>query len=130
MKKQQIGGFGFYFVILILMAFIWYFISTLGMSNADYKYSDFVQDLKEGNVKEVVIVPSQYVPTGTLEIKLYDKKATVELYVTDTEAAKADMVAAGFVTFVTDEVEGDSIFLTTILPLGISIIAVIFIFML
>ncbi len=130
MKKQQIGGFGFYFIILILMAFIWYFISTLGMSNADYKYNDFVEDLKEGNVKEVVIVPSQYVPTGTLEIKLYDKKATIELYVTDTEAAKADMVAAGFITFITDEVEGDSIFLTTILPLGISIIAVIFIFML
>ena len=130
MKKQRIGGFGFYFVILILMAFIWYFISTLGKSNGDYKYSDFVQDLKEGNVKEVVIVPSQYVPTGTLEIKLFDKKATVELYVTDTETAKADMVAAGFVGFVMDEVEGDSIFLTTILPLGISIIAIIFIFML
>ena len=78
MKKQQIGGFGFYFIILILMAFIWYFISTLGMSNADYKYNDFAQDLKEGNVKEVVIVPSQYVPTGTLEITLYDKKAKID----------------------------------------------------
>ncbi len=130
MKKQQIGGFGFYFVILILMAFIWYFISTLGMSNADYKYNNFVQDLKDGNVKEVVIVPSQYVPTGTLEIQLYDKKTTIELYVTDTEVAKADMAAVEFVNYVTDEVSGDSIFLTTILPLGISIIAIIFIFLL
>ena len=130
MKKQQIGGFGFYFVILILMAFIWYFISTLGMSNADYNYNDFIQDLNEGNVKEVVIVPSQYVPTGTLEIQLNGKKTTIELYVTDTEAAKADMAKAEFVNYVTDEVEGDSVFLTTILPLAISIIAIIFIFML
>ena len=130
MKKQQVGGFGFYFVILILMAFIWYFISTLGMSNADYKYNDFVKDLKEGNVKEVVIVPSQYVPTGTLEIKLNDKKTTIELYVTDTEVAKADMDEVQFVNYITDEVEGDSVFLTTILPLGISIIVIIFIFML
>ncbi len=130
MKKKQIGGFGFYFVILILMAFIWYFISTLGMSNADYKYNDFIKDLNEGNVKEVVIVPSQYVPTGTLEIKFNDKKTTIELFVTDTEAAKADMAKAEFVNFVTDEVEGDSIFLTTILPFGISVIAIIFIFLL
>ena len=128
--KKQAGGFGFYFVILILMAFIWYFISTLGANNGDYTYNDFKEDLKENNIKEVVIVPSQYVPTGTLELTLYDKKATVELYVTDTEQAKADMDEAEFVNYSVSEVEGDSIFLTTILPLGISIVAVIFIFML
>ena len=56
--KKQAGGFGFYFVILILMAFIWYFISTLGANNGDYTYHDFKEDLKENNIKEVVIVPS------------------------------------------------------------------------
>ena len=128
--KKQTGGFGFYFVVLILMAFIWYFISTLGMNNADYNYHDFEEDLEADNIKEVVIVPSQYVPTGTLELTFNDKKTTVELYVTDTEEAKADMDAAEFYNYSVGEVEGDSIFLTTILPLGISIVAVIFIFML
>ena len=128
--KKQAGGFGFYFVILILMAFIWYFISTLGMSNADYNYHDFKEDLEANNIKEVVIVPSQYVPTGTLKLTFNDKKTTVELYVTDTEEAKADMDAVEFINYSVDEVEGDSIFLTTILPLGISVVAIIFIFML
>ncbi len=128
--KKQTGGFGFYFVILILMAFIWYFISTLGKSNADYTYHDFEEDLKESNIKEVVIVPSQYVPTGTLELSFNGKNGIVELYVTDTEEAKADMDAASFTNYSIDEVEGDSVFLTTVLPLGISIVAVIFIFML
>lgn len=128
--KKQAGGFGFYFVILILMAFIWYFISTLGMNNADYNYHDFEADLEANNIKKVVIVPSQYVPTGTLELTFNDKKTTIELYVTDTEEAKADMDAVQFYNYSVGEVEGDSIFLTTILPLGISIVAVIFIFML
>ena len=124
--KKQAGGFGFYFVILILMAFIWYFISTLGMNNADYNYHDFEADLEANNIKKVVIVPSQYVPTGTLELTFNDKKTTIELYVTDTEEAKADMDAVQFYNYSVGEVEGDSIFLTTILPLGISIVAVIF----
>ena len=47
MKKQKIGGFGFYFVILILMAFVWYFVSTLGMSSVKYNYDNFKTDLAE-----------------------------------------------------------------------------------
>ena len=130
MKKQRVGGFGFYFVILILMAFIWYFISTFGMSNVKYKYDDFKTDLKEGHIEKVVIVPSQYVPTGTLTITFNDRNAKVELYVLNTEQAQEDMETAGFTAYTIEKVEGDNIFLTTILPLGISIVAVVFIFML
>ncbi len=130
MKKQRAGGFGFYFVIIVLMAFIWYFVSTLGMSNVQYGYNDFKTDLAEGHIEKVVVVPSQYVPTGTLTITFNDRNAKVELYVLNTEQAQADMDAAGFTNCVVEKVEGDNIFLTTILPLGISIVAVIVIFML
>ena len=129
MNKQKTGGFGFYFVILILMAFIWYFISTLGMSNADYKYEDFKQDLVEGQIKKVVVVPSQYGTNGSLEITFKDKKTTVELFVTDTEKPQQDMEEAEFFNYTIDEVEGESVLLTTVLPLGISVVAIIFIFM-
>ncbi len=130
MKKQRAGGFGFYFVIIVLMAFIWYFVSTLGMSNVQYGYDDFKTDLAEGHIEKVVVVPSQYVPTGTLTITFNDRNAKVELYVLNTEQAQAAMEAAGFTNCVVEKVEGDNIFLTTILPLGISIVAVIVIFML
>ncbi len=130
MKKQKIGGFGFYFVILILMAFVWYFVSTLGMSNVKYNYDNFKTDLAEGHIEKVDILPSQYVPTGTLKIAFNDRNAKVELYVLNTEQATKDMESAGFTNYSIEKVEGDSIFLTTILPLGISIVAVIFIFML
>ena len=130
MKKQKIGGFGFYFVILILMAFVWYFVSTLGMSSVKYNYDNFKTDLAEGHIEKVDILPSQYVPTGTLKIAFNDRNAKVELYVLNTEQATKDMESAGFTNYSIEKVEGDSIFLTTILPLGISIVAVIFIFML
>ena len=130
MKKQKVGGFGVYFIILILMAFIWYFISSFGMSNMKYGYDDFKRDLAEEHIQKVTIVPSQYVPTGTLTITFNDRNAKVELYVLNTEQAQKDMAEAGFTNCVVEKVEGDNIFLTTILPLGISIVAVIFIFLL
>ena len=130
MKKTQAGGFGFYFVILIMMAFIWYFISSLGTNNSDYNYSEFLEDLSEDNIKEVVINQNEQVPTGYLEITYAGKNTTSVLYVTDVNAVVEKMVAAGFDNYYVNDVEGESIFLTTILPLGLTIIAIIFIFML
>ena len=54
MKKQKVGGFGVYFIILILMAFIWYFISSFGMSNMKYGYDDFKRDLAEEHIQKVM----------------------------------------------------------------------------
>ena len=128
--KKQIGGFGFYFVILIMMAFIWYFVSTLGTNKTDYNYTDFLSDLEEGKVKEVVINQNEQVPTGYLEIMLDGSKNKKVVYVTDVNDAVERMMAAEFKEYSVGDVEGESIFLTTILPLGISIVAILFIFML
>ena len=100
------------------------------MSSVKYNYDNFKTDLAEGHIEKVDILPSQYVPTGTLKIAFNDRNAKVELYVLNTEQATKDMESAGFTNYSIEKVEGDSIFLTTILPLGISIVAVIFIFML
>lgn len=128
--KKQIGGFGFYFVILIMMAFIWYFVSTLGTNKTDYNYTDFLSDLEEGKVKEVVINQNEQVPTGYLEIRLDGSNSKTIVYVTDVNDVIERMMAAEFEKYSVSDVEGESIFLTTILPLGISIVAILFIFML
>ncbi len=128
--KKQVGGFGFYFVILIMMAFIWYFVSTLGTNKTDYNYTDFLSDLEEGKVKEVVINQNEQVPTGYLEIILNGNNNKKVVYVTDVNDAVNRMMAAEFKEYSISDVEGESIFLTTILPLGISIVAILFIFML
>lgn len=128
--KKQIGGFGFYFVILIMMAFIWYFVSTLGTNKTDYNYTDFLSDLEEGKVKEVVINQNEQVPTGYLEIRLDGSNNKTIVYVTDVNDVIERMMAAEFKEYSVSDVEGESIFLTTILPLGISIVAILFIFML
>ena len=130
MKKQQMGGFGFYMIILIIMAFVWYFVSTLGTNKSDYNYSDFLKDLEDERVEKVVVSQNEQVPTGYLEITLEGKSTKTIVYVTDVNAAVETMVAADFDNYVVDDVEGENIFLTTILPLGISIVAIIFIFML
>lgn len=130
MKKQQTGGFGFYMVILIVMAFIWYFISTLNTNNTDYNYSDFLQDLADEKVKEVVVIQNEQVPTGYLEIKTGDEQSELIVYVTDVNDAVNKMIEAEFDEYTISDVEGESVFLTTILPLGITILAIIVIFLL
>ena len=127
--KKQMGGFGFYFVILIIMAFIWYFVSTLGTNSTDYNYSNFLSDLKDGNVKKVVINQNEKVPTGYLEVTLEGAKNKKTVYITDVNDAVEKMIAAEFDEYSVSDVEGESILLTTILPLGISIVAILFIFM-
>ena len=127
--KKQMGGFGFYFVILIIMAFIWYFVSTLGTNSTDYNYSNFLSDLKDGNVKKVVINQNEQVPTGYLEVTLEGAKNKKTVYITDVNDAVEKMIAAEFDEYSVSDVEGESILLTTILPLGISIVAILFIFM-
>ena len=127
--KKQMGGFGFYFVILIIMAFIWYFVSTLGTNSTDYNYSNFLSDLKDGNVKKVVINQNEQVPTGYLEVTLEGAKNKKTVYITDVNDAVEKMIAAEFDEYSVRDVEGERILLTTLLPLGISIVAILFIFM-
>ncbi|MBQ6814521.1 MAG: ATP-dependent zinc metalloprotease FtsH [Lachnospiraceae bacterium] len=117
-------------IVLIVMGFIWYFISTLGTNETDYNYSDFLGDLSEGQVTEVVINQNEQVPTGYLEVKIEGKRAAVTVYVTDVNAAVDAMIAAEFTEYSIEDVDGESVFLNTILPLGISIMAIIFIFLL
>lgn len=130
MKKQQAGGFGFYMVILIVMAFVWYFISTLNANTTDYNYSDFLQDLADNKVKEVVITQNEQVPTGYLEVKIDGNESKLVVYITDVNDAVSKMIEAEFDKYTIKDVEGESIFLTTVLPLGITILAIILIFVL
>ena len=100
MKKQQMGGFGFYMIILIIMAFVWYFVSTLGTNKSDYNYSDFLKDLEDERVEKVVVSQNEQVPTGYLEITLEGKSTKTIVYVTDVNAAVETMVAADFDNYV------------------------------
>ena len=130
MKKQKIGGFGFYMLVLVAIGIVWYFVSTMGNDKIEYNYTDFLTDLKEEKIEKVIVEQGEKVPTGSLEITFLNEKKTKRIYVTDVNDALDAMMAADFDEYKILEVEGESILLTVILPLGISIVTIIIIFIL
>ena len=130
MKKQKMGGFGFYMFVLIMIGCVWYFVSTMGNDKIEYNYSDFLEDLEDGNVEKVIINQNEKVPTGSLKVTLEGEGNTLTVYISDVNAAIEAMMAAEFTNYKLLDVEGESVFLTVILPIGISIVTILIIFIL
>ena len=128
MKKQKMGGFGFYMFVLILIGCVWYFVSTMGNDKIEYNYSDFLEDLEDGNVEKVIINQNEKVPTGSLKVTLEGVSETLTVYISDVNVAIEAMMVAEFTNYKLMDVEGESIFLTVILPVGISIVTILIIF--
>ena len=128
MKKQKMGGFGFYMFVLILIGCVWYFVSTMGNDKIEYNYSDFLEDLEDGNVEKVIINQNEKVPTGSLKVTLEGESETLTVYISDVNVAIEAMMVAEFTNYKLMDVEGESIFLAVILPVGISIVTILIIF--
>ena len=122
------GGFGFYMFVLILIGCVWYFVSTMGNDKIEYNYSDFLEDLEDGNVEKVIINQNEKVPTGSLKVTLEGESETLTVYISDVNVAIEAMMVAEFTNYKLMDVEGESIFLTVILPVGISIVTILIIF--
>ncbi|MCX4272397.1 MAG: ATP-dependent zinc metalloprotease FtsH [Acetatifactor sp.] len=98
-------------------------ISLLRRQENDYTQAQFVQDLDSGVVREVIIIPNREAPTGYARVVFGD--VVRELYATDIREVEALAREHGYEPTVED-IERESLFLTTILPL--LIIAAMFIF--
>ncbi len=110
---------------------VYYSISGM-MNSSHYKYHDFLKDLKQGDVKSVTINQNKEIPTGQIIIKLKDNTKE-EVYVTDVNKVIDDLndynkTSAKDIQPTIKDVDRDSVFLTTILPMvfmGIIVLVVI-----
>ncbi len=118
--------------MLILVAGMLYYSISGMMQNSHYKYNDFQKDLSQGKVKSVTINQNKEIPTGQIIIKLKDNSKE-EVYVTDVNKVIDDLnaynkKAAKDINPTIKDVDRDSVFLTTILPMvfmGIIVLVVI-----
>ncbi|MEE0685553.1 MAG: ATP-dependent zinc metalloprotease FtsH, partial [Lachnospiraceae bacterium] len=114
--------------VLLLIGCVWYFVSTMENDKVEYNYSDFLEDLEDGNVEKVIINQNEKVPTGSLKVTLEGESDTLTVYISDVNAAIEAMMVAEFTNYKLMDVEGESIFLTVVLPVGISIVTILIIF--
>ncbi|MCD8119916.1 MAG: ATP-dependent metallopeptidase FtsH/Yme1/Tma family protein, partial [Lachnospiraceae bacterium] len=98
------------------------------LTDSDYLYSDFLADLQAGNVEKITVSQNEEVPTGKLNITLKSEEKKV-VYVTDVNEAIADIAEiTDEIEPIIEDVEGENLFLTTILPILLAGVFVLIIF--
>ena len=131
MKKQmKTAGIGFYIIILAIIFIAVYASGVLSNSSAgSYNINSFIADLEDGKVQSVEILPNQETPTGEISIVLTGGTA-VSFYVSDVkeveELLENNSELAG--RYKVHDIQKTSWIITTLLPYGLGIIAIFFLF--
>lgn len=115
--------FSSYIILIAFLLVMLAAISLLRRQENDYTQAQFISDLDNGLVREVIITPNREAPTGYAKVVF--PNVVKELYATDIREVESIAREHGYEPIVED-IERESIFLTTILPL--LIIAAMFIF--
>ena len=126
--KKSFKGFGFYLVVPMILLLV-FTLSRLQAATLKqtYEYGNFLQDLKAGNVKAVVISQNEETPSGRVAVTLKGDK-TVMFYVPDVTAVEGNVIEYSIPYNMLD-VEKPSIFLTTVLPYLLIFVAIVFLFL-
>ncbi|CDD65009.1 aTP-dependent zinc metalloprotease FtsH 2 [Firmicutes bacterium CAG:882] len=116
MNRQFRGGIIYLVIILVVMYFIMSF-SSFGKTGSSYGYSNFISDIEAGNISKVEISQNSEVPTGTVKVTFTESSRNSERFnVPDVNDITSLVIAYDSVKLVVNDVERESIFLTTILP--------------
>lgn len=124
--KQNGRGFNQFFLIIILLIFVVALFGPWERRNTEYSQAQLIQDIADGKVKDVFINPNRETPTGSLEVVLKTGEEKT-LYATDvTELEK--LVREHGIEPQVQEIPGDNVFWTTVLPIIVVLVVGIFIF--
>ena len=124
--KQNNRYFNSYFLLIVFLLVLFVIMAFLRRQENDYTQAEFIQDLDSGAVREVIISPNRETPTGYARVVFED--SVRELYATDIREIEALTREHGYEPTVED-IERESLFLTTILPLLVIVAMFIFFFM-
>ena len=123
------SGRGINLIIILLLAamVLFWFSGTLRRMENTCTQAEFEQLLAEDEVTAALIVQNREVPTGSVRIQLKNGEERT-LNVTDVNAALTVLEESGIAPMVQD-VPGENVFMTSILPALIMVGGVLFIFM-
>jgi len=126
--KQSGRGINSYFILIgLLLLVIWTMNFLSSKTMEDYSRAELIADLDAGNVVTAVVYPNEEAPTGYLDIELKNGNDR-RLYATDITELET-LVREHGVDPVVADVQGESWFLTTLLPIIIVLVVGVFLFM-
>lgn len=131
MKKQmKTSGIGFYILVLAII-FVSVYASGVfnGGEDSGYTITKFEEEVEDGKIASVDIMPNQEIPTGEVSI-VYENNETRNFYVSDVkqveEILQADKKLAD--QYKLHDIQKTSWVITTLLPYGLGLLALFFIF--
>ena len=122
MDKRKAGGIGFYVAFVLVIIAVYMLFRVANTTSSEYNLTKFKQDLADNKVKECTIVQNKEVPTGYIQVR-FESGAYKKFYVSDVNEVISCAEAAD-IKYTMDDVQRDSLFLTTILPLLVIVVLV------
>ncbi len=119
---------GIYIILMVVIVLVMFWSTNGNIRTDGYTYNQFLMDLEQGKVSIVTIKPNGNgeVPTGEIEVSLVSG-STRSIYVADVKDVISDLNQYG-VDYRQEDVQRESVFLTTVLPILICAIVVFIIF--
>ena len=122
-NRNKMGGVGIYLVVIAVIAVLYFALARLSPSSSSYSYSKFLCDVQNGYVSSVLIKQNSEVPTGVLSITKTDNGEEL-LNVSDVHEIE-QLLLDNNIRYTLKDVTRDSVWITTILPLGICLVIII-----
>ena len=125
-KYRGVSGSTILMFIVIVVAALW-MASRMQIHRQEMTYTDFVSQVQEENVTDVYIDQNSAVPTGTVSFMLKDENEARSVNVSNVETVE-DLLDDNGVAYSLSAVPEDSVFTTVLLPLLITLAAVLLLF--
>ena len=126
MNKQP-SRIGLYLVLVIALVAGYFYLNNQVVSQSNYTQKQLEQALEDNKVVDATIQQNREVPTGSVIVDTTDS-GQKKVYVTDVNQA-IELLNKYDIDITTQDVPGDNVFLTTLLPVLLTGALVIFLIM-
>ena len=127
--NKQTKGMGFYFAGMLMIIAILGLFKLANVNANNYTYKEFKEALADGEIESITISQNKEIPTGYILVKFFDSDEQKSMFVSDVNHIM-ELADVADVKYKLGDVERDSVFLTTILPIVIvAVVVLLFMFM-
>ena len=127
-KYGSVNGSTVLMFVIVVVAALW-MASRMQIHRQEMTYTDFVSEVKAENVTDVYIDLNSAVPTGTVSFMLKDEEGTKTVNVSDVEKVET-LLDDNDVVYAMSAIPEDSMITTVLLPLIMTLGAVLLLFFL
>ncbi len=127
-KKYKGTGVTFFVVIIAVLFALW-FASRIQAQGQEVTYTRFVQEVQDSNISDVTINQNRTVPTGSVSFVLKNSGSAGKVNVSDVNKVQ-ELLSKYDIDYKMPDVAEAGIFETTVLPVMLTALIVMFLFML